>query len=185
MSANDPHPKKAIFFTPNATKRRRVMIILILLALLIGGGVWAYNQYFAPKETPAPVVNDTPKSPIGQPVEQTEENKVESKTTEYLANGDTANLKSYYQTLIAGTSDKEKQAGLYLKLAQALLIPYPDTERTAILEAAYKAEELHPTATTADFIAVLEERYGNTQAATRYRTLYNERYQASGAPEGE
>lgn len=187
MSADNSRQKRAIFFVPRATRRRRVIIVVsvLLVALLTAGGVWAYNQYFAPKDAPAPVAQDESKNTIGQPVEQTEQNKIESKTSEYLASDDRATLKSYYQTLIAGTSDKERQSGLYIQLAQALLISYPDAEKTAILEAAYKAEEVYPTASTADFIAMIEERYGNTQAATKYRALYDERYQASGATGGE
>lgn len=175
MSTDGQRKKRFVLFSSGSVMKQPVFVVamIVIAALLIGGGLWAFYSYQASKD--ATVEQGTNAIDNTNIVEQTEANKIETKTSELLANEDIDGLNAYYVSLIQGTSDTTAQANYYLQLASSLFTAYPDTQEQAVRTAAYKAEELQPTATTADFIAVIEEYYGNNAASVRYRTLYNER----------
>lgn len=99
----------------------------------------------------------------------------ESTANDFFKNNDPKSAISVLDEGITSTTDKQEQSIQYIRMA-VILYDYDSVGyKDQILAAAYKAEEIYPSARSATLISDIETRYGNEVAAKKYLEILDER----------
>jgi len=167
-----------------SSKRKKVIIIIggvLVLLPVAGGGAFAYLHF---RNQPA-ATDQTIKQELLVNTQTSSWDRT-SKADKYLIAKQPQQAINLYRQFIASTNDVALQSQMYLEIANLLDIRRPfigSGFNQQILDFALKAEELKPTAVTANAVAQYAKLNGDSQMASKYEKLVDERLSDATPPD--
>ncbi len=143
---------------------------LVILCALAAGGVFIFKRLH---KAPQPTTGSTSQRLTAATVSK--DQSVENQAMALSADGNGTDAQKLLDQALAKTSDKTKQAQLYLdKSSVAINV----NQGQQALQYAQKAESLNPTRNSAQMIAETAENLGDKATALKYYKLELQRLQA-------